>query len=81
VWPPDQAGTAAEAIEAARTYRPDLVIMDIRLPDDSGIEATREIPAENPAIRVIMLTNRRRHRGRGGEPAAPHGQLNDQARG
>ena len=52
-----QAGTAAEAIEAARTYRPDLIIMDIRLPDGSGIEATREIRAENPAIRVLMLTS------------------------
>ena len=52
-----QVGTAAEAIEAARTHRPDLVIMDIRLPDGSGIEATREIRAENPAIRVLMLTS------------------------
>jgi len=52
-----QVGTAAEAIEAARIYQPDLVIMDIRLPDGSGIEATREIRAENPAIRVLMLTS------------------------
>ena len=52
-----QAGTSAEAIEAARMYRPDVVIMDIRLSDGSGIEATREIRAENPAIRVIMLTS------------------------
>ena len=52
-----QAGTAAEAIEAARVSQPDLVIMDIRLPDGSGIEATREIRAENPAIRVLMLTS------------------------
>ncbi len=52
-----QAGTAAEAIEAARTHRPDLIIMDVRLPDGSGIEATREIRSENPAIRVIMLTS------------------------
>ena len=51
------AGTAAEAIEAARRYLPDLVIMDVRLPDGSGIEATREIRAENPAIKVIMLTS------------------------
>jgi DNA-binding NarL/FixJ family response regulator len=50
-------GTAAEAIEAARRYLPDLVIMDVRLPDGSGIEATREIRAENPAIKVIMLTS------------------------
>ena len=52
-----QAGTVAEAIEAARTYQPDLVIMDIRLPDGSGIEATREIRAVNPAIRVLILTS------------------------
>jgi DNA-binding NarL/FixJ family response regulator len=52
-----QVGTAAEAIEAARRHQPDLVIMDIRLPDGSGIEATREIRAENPAIKVIMLTS------------------------
>ena len=50
-------GTAAEAIEAARTHLPDVVIMDVRLPDGSGIEATREIRAENPAIRVVMLTS------------------------
>ena len=52
-----QVGAAAEAIEAARRHQPDLVIMDIRLPDGSGIEATREIRAENPAIKVIMLTS------------------------
>jgi DNA-binding NarL/FixJ family response regulator len=50
-------GTAAEAITAARTHLPDVVIMDVRLPDGSGIEATREIRAENPAIRVVMLTS------------------------
>jgi DNA-binding NarL/FixJ family response regulator len=52
-----EAGTAAEAIEAARTHRPDLIIMDVRLPDGSGIEAAREIRAENPAIRVVVLTS------------------------
>jgi two-component system response regulator DevR len=52
-----QAGTAAEAIAAARTYRPDLIIMDVRLPDGSGIEACREIRAERPATRVVMLTS------------------------
>jgi DNA-binding NarL/FixJ family response regulator len=50
-------GTAAEAVAAARTYLPDVVIMDVRLPDGSGIEATREIRAENPAVKVIMLTS------------------------
>ena len=50
-------GTAAEAVAAARRYLPDLVVMDVHLPDGSGIEATREIRAENPAIKVVMLTS------------------------
>ena len=52
-----QAGTVAEAIAQARRHRPDLVVMDVRLPDGSGIEACREIRSELPATRVIMLTS------------------------
>jgi DNA-binding NarL/FixJ family response regulator len=52
-----EAGTVAEAIEAARRFRPDLVVMDVRLPDGSGIEACREIRAELPETRVVMLTS------------------------
>jgi DNA-binding NarL/FixJ family response regulator len=52
-----QAGTSAEAIAAAQRYEPDLVVMDVRLPDGSGIEACREIRAELPATRVVMLTS------------------------
>jgi len=52
-----EAGTVAEAVEAARRFRPDLVIMDVRLPDGSGIEACREIRAELPDTRVVMLTS------------------------
>jgi two-component system, NarL family, response regulator DevR len=52
-----QAATAAEAIAAAGTYRPDVIVMDIRLPDGSGVEATREIRAQHPETRVIMLTS------------------------
>jgi DNA-binding NarL/FixJ family response regulator len=52
-----EAGTAAEAIEQARRLQPDLVIMDVRLPDGSGIEACREIRAEQPGTRVVMLTS------------------------
>ena len=52
-----EAGTVSEAIEAARRFRPDLVIMDIRLPDGSGIEACREIRAELPETRVVILTS------------------------
>ena len=52
-----QAGTAAEAVEAAHRFQPDLVVMDVRLPDGSGIEATREIRAEQPNVRVVILTS------------------------
>jgi two-component system response regulator DevR len=52
-----QAGTVAEAIEQARRFEPDIVILDIRLPDGSGIEACREIRSELPKTRVIMLTS------------------------
>jgi DNA-binding NarL/FixJ family response regulator len=52
-----QAGSVAEAIEAAHRYQPDLMVMDVRLPDGSGVEATREIRAALPATKVIMLTS------------------------
>jgi two-component system, NarL family, response regulator DevR len=52
-----QAGSAAEAIAQASRYEPDLVIMDVRLPDGSGIEACREIRAARPETRVVMLTS------------------------
>ena len=52
-----EAGTVAEAVEAARRFRPDLVVMDVRLPDGSGVEACREIRAEMPETRVVMLTS------------------------
>ena len=52
-----EAGSVAEAIEQAARVEPDLVIMDVRLPDGSGVEACREIRAEHPATRVVMLTS------------------------
>jgi len=52
-----EAGTVAEALEMARKFQPDLVVMDVRLPDGSGIEACREIRAEMPQTRVVMLTS------------------------
>ena len=52
-----EAGTAAEALEQARRFQPDLVVMDVRLPDGSGIEACREIRSELPETRVVMLTS------------------------
>jgi two-component system, NarL family, response regulator DevR len=52
-----QAGTMAEAVAEAARFEPDLVVMDVRLPDGSGIEACREIRATRPETRVVMLTS------------------------
>ena len=52
-----EAGTVAEALAVTRRFQPDLVVMDVRLPDGSGIEACREIRAELPDTRVVMLTS------------------------
>ena len=52
-----EAGTVQEAIAEARRHQPDLVVMDVRLPDGSGVEACREIRSELPGTRVIMLTS------------------------
>jgi two-component system, NarL family, response regulator DevR len=52
-----EAGTAEEAVLRARSYKPQVVVMDVRLPDRSGVLACREIRAENPAIAVLMLTS------------------------
>jgi DNA-binding NarL/FixJ family response regulator len=52
-----EASTAGEAVSAAHTLGPDVVVMDVRLADGSGIVATREIRAQRDATRVLMLTS------------------------
>ncbi len=52
-----EADSVASAIEEARRTEPDVVIMDVRLPDGSGVEACREIRAERPDTKVLMLTS------------------------
>ena len=52
-----EAGTVAEVIEAAARTKPDVVIMDVRLPDGSGVEACRTIRETRPETKVIMLTS------------------------
>ena len=52
-----EASSVREAIDEADRARPDVVVMDVRLADGSGIEATREIRARHPKTTVIMLTS------------------------
>jgi two-component system, NarL family, response regulator DevR len=52
-----EAGTVEEALAQAHLHQPDIVIMDVRLPDGSGVEACREIRADLPDTRVVMLTS------------------------
>ena len=51
-----EAGSGAEAVALARTCRPDVVLMDLRMPGGDGVEAIRRITTELPATRVMVLT-------------------------
>jgi len=52
-----QAGHVAEAISAIRKLKPDVVILDIRMPSGSGIDVLQNIKQDEPAPMVIILTN------------------------
>ena len=52
-----EASTARDAVATAAQALPDIVVMDVRLQDGSGIEATRDIRAARPATQVLMLTS------------------------
>ena len=51
-----EASTGLEAVERARRLEPDVVLMDVRMPDLDGIAATRELSQAMPAVRVLILT-------------------------
>ena len=52
----EEASNGREAVEKARDFRPDIILMDIRMPECDGIEATRLIKAQMPDTKIIMLT-------------------------
>jgi DNA-binding NarL/FixJ family response regulator len=52
-----EASTAAEAVRAVEKFKPEVVLMDIRLPGEGGIEATRQVTARFPDSKVVMLTS------------------------
>ena len=52
-----EAGSVAEALREASRAKPDVIVMDVRLADGSGIEATREIRAQRSETQVLMLTS------------------------
>jgi len=52
-----EAGTMAEAVQQAQRLKPDVILMDVRLPDGSGVDACREILGALPGTRVIFLTS------------------------
>ncbi len=51
-----EAADGEQAIDAARFHRPDIILMDLRMPRLNGVEATRKISAEMPDSRIIVLT-------------------------
>jgi DNA-binding NarL/FixJ family response regulator len=52
-----EAGTAAEAVRAVENLHPDVVLMDVRIPGEGGIDATRQISSRFPETKVVMLTS------------------------
>jgi len=53
----DEAATGTEALKKVESFLPDLIFMDIKLPDHNGLEITRRVKALHPEIHVIMLTS------------------------
>ena len=51
-----EAGDGAAAVEAVQKEKPEVVLMDLRMPRVGGVEATRRIKAAQPEVRVIVLT-------------------------
>jgi DNA-binding NarL/FixJ family response regulator len=64
-----EAHDGHEVLDVCRRLKPDLVLMDVRMPEVSGLEAAQEITMECPATKVLMLSLRNRLRITAGEHA------------
>jgi DNA-binding NarL/FixJ family response regulator len=51
-----EAGDGAAALEAARTYAPDVVVLDVSLPGETGLEVARKLKRAQPPVRILMLS-------------------------
>jgi DNA-binding NarL/FixJ family response regulator len=51
-----EAGTGSEAVEQADRLQPDVIVMDLRMPELNGIEATRKIVSQSPHVGIVVLT-------------------------
>jgi DNA-binding NarL/FixJ family response regulator len=51
-----EAGSGAEAVALAESLRPDVILMDLRMPDVDGVTATEQILAASPSIRIVVVT-------------------------
>jgi two-component system nitrate/nitrite response regulator NarL len=52
----EEASDGKEALEKVGTFQPDLILMDLRLPDESGLELTQKIKNTNSNVKVVILT-------------------------
>jgi len=52
----EEASDGREAMQKLETFQPNLILMDIRLPDESGLELTKKIKTTNPNVKVLILT-------------------------
>lgn len=52
-----EAANGREAVELARTLQPDVILMDLSMPELDGVEAIQHIKAQNPAARILVLTS------------------------
>ena len=52
-----EAGTAEEALRRVPATRPDVAVLDVRLPDGSGVEVCRELRSRHPEVACLMLTS------------------------